>query len=45
MPNTWYEYGTRKISRSDINSVGLGHWLTVFVRSNINLCLRDIDKY
>ena len=45
MPNTWYEYGTRKISRSDINSIGLGHWLTVFVRSNINLCLRDIDKY
>ena len=45
MPNTWYEYGIKKISRSDINSIGLGHWLTVFVRSNINLCMRDINKY
>ena len=45
VPNTWYEYGTRKISRSDVNSVGLGHWITLFVRSNINLCLRDINKY
>jgi hypothetical protein len=45
MPNTWYEYGIKKISRSDINSVGLGHWITTMVRSNINLCLRDINKY
>ena len=45
MPNTWYEYGIKKISRSDINSVGLGHWMTTMVRSNINLCLRDINKY
>ena len=41
--NTWYEYGTDKINRSDVNSVGLGHWVTIRVLSNYNLYMRDID--
>lgn len=45
IPNTWYEYGTKNISRSDINSVALGHWLTMRVLSNYNLQMRDVDKY
>ena len=43
VPNTWYELGADKISRSDVNSVGLGHWITIRVLSNNNLCMRDID--
>jgi hypothetical protein len=43
IPNTWYEYGTNKINRSDVNSVGLGHWVTIRVLSNYNLYMRDID--
>lgn len=45
IPNTWYEYGVHNINRSDVNSVGLGHWLTMRVMSNNNLCMRDIDMY
>lgn len=45
IPNTWYEYGTDKINRSDVNSVGLGHWVTIRVLSNYNLYMRDIDQY
>ena len=44
VPNTWYEGGLNKISRSDINSVGLGHWVTFRILSNHNLCMRDIDQ-
>jgi hypothetical protein len=32
-----------KINRSDVNAVGLGHWVTFKVFSNINLCLRSLD--
>lgn len=45
IPNTWYSYGLHKINRSDVNSVGIGHWLTTRILSNYNLCLRDIDMY
>lgn len=45
IPNTWFEFGVQNINRSDVNSVGLGHWLTVKVLSNNNLCMRDIDMY
>ena len=45
IPNTWYEYGVHNINRSDVNSVGLGHWLTMRIMSNNNLCMRDIDMY
>ena len=45
IPNTWYSYGVDKINRSDVNSVGLGHWFTARILSNYNLCLRDIDVY
>ena len=44
VPNTWNEGGLDKISRSDINSVGLGHWVTFRILSNHNLCMRDIDQ-
>ena len=43
--NTWYEYGADKINRSDVNAVGLGHWVTIRVLSNYNLYMRDIDQY
>lgn len=43
VPNTWYERGVDKINRSDVNSVGLGHWATFRVLSNHNICMRDID--
>src|SRR5574344_1771027 len=45
VPNTWYEHGAEFINRSDVNSVGLGHWITFRVLSNYNLCMRDIDIY
>jgi hypothetical protein len=37
------EFGFNKINRPDINAVGLGHWVTFKICSNINLALRDED--
>lgn len=37
------EFGVNKINRADINAVGLGHWATFKICSNINLALRDED--
>lgn len=37
------EFGTSKLNRADINAVGLGHWVTFKICSNINLALRDQD--
>jgi len=37
-------FGTSMINRADINSVGLGHWVTFKICSNINLALRDEDS-
>lgn len=45
VPNAWREHGINQINRSDVNAVGLGHWITVRVLSNQNLCMRDIDLY
>lgn len=36
-------YGASKINRPDVNSVGLGHWVTFKICSNSNLALRDVD--
>lgn len=36
-------YGTSKMNRPDINAVGIGHWITFKICSNINLALRDLD--
>lgn len=36
-------FGYDKLNRADINAVGLGHWVTFKVCSNINLAMRDID--
>ena len=45
VPSAWREHGINQINRSDVNAVGLGHWITVRVLSNQNLCMRDIDLY
>ena len=37
------EFGATKINRADINAIGLGHWVTFKICSNINLALRDED--
>ena len=36
-------FGSDKINRPDLNAVGLGHWVTFKICSNINLAMRDID--
>ena len=36
-------FGASKLNRADINSVGLGHWVTFKICSNVNLAMRDID--
>ncbi len=36
-------FGYDKLNRPDINAVGLGHWVTFKVCSNINLAMRDVD--
>ena len=36
-------FGYDKLNRADINAVGLGHWVTFKVCSNVNLGMRDID--
>lgn len=36
-------YGATKINRADVNAVGLGHWVTFKICSNINLSFRDLD--
>ena len=36
-------FGSEKINRPDVNAVGLGHWVTFKICSNINLAMRDID--
>ena len=36
-------FGAEKINKSDVNAVGLGHWVTVKICSNTNLAMRDID--
>lgn len=36
-------FGTDKISRADINAVGLGYWVTFKICSNVNLAMRDVD--
>lgn len=36
-------FGAMKINRPDVNAVGLGHWVTFKIQSNINLALRDED--
>ena len=33
----------KKLNRPDINAVGLGHWVTYKICSNINLAMRDVD--
>jgi len=37
------EFGSTKMNRADINAVGLGHWITFKICSNINLSMRDLD--
>lgn len=36
-------FGYDKLNRPDINAVGLGHWVTFKICSNVNLSMRDID--
>lgn len=36
--------GCSKINRIDVNSVGLGHWITFKTMSNVNVSMRDINK-
>lgn len=36
-------FGAEKINRPDVNAVGLGHWATFKICSNINLAMRDLD--
>lgn len=36
-------FGAMKINRPDVNAIGLGHWVTFKICSNINLALRDED--
>ena len=36
-------FGYDKLTRPDINAVGLGHWVTFKICSNVNLSMRDID--
>ena len=36
-------FGAEKINRPDVNAVGIGHWVTFKICSNINLSMRDID--
>ena len=36
-------FGYDKLNRPDINAVGLGHWVTFKICSNVNLAMRDID--
>lgn len=36
-------FGYDKLNRPDINAVGLGHWVTFKVCSNVNLAMRDVD--
>lgn len=38
------EFGYMKINRPDVNAVGLGHWVTFKICSNVNLALRDEDS-
>lgn len=45
IPGHWQEYGLDKINRSDLNAVGLGHWITYSVLSNYNTCFRSEDMY
>lgn len=37
------EFGYDKINKTDVNSVGLGTWITFKICSNVNLSLRDVD--
>lgn len=37
------EFGYTKMNRIDVNSVGLGQWVTFKVFSNSNLAMRDVD--
>ena len=32
------------VNRGDVNAVKIGHWATFKCLSNVNLCLRDVDK-
>lgn len=36
-------FGAEKINRPDVNAVGLGHWVTFKICSNVNLAMRDLD--
>jgi len=36
-------FGAEKINKPDINAVGLGHWATFKICSNVNLAMRDLD--
>ena len=36
-------FGYDKINKPDVNAVGLGHWVTFKVCSNVNLAMRDVD--
>ena len=48
-PNTWTNYKAdkpaewKKISRSDLNAVKMGSWITFRVRSSMNYALRSVD--
>lgn len=50
-PNTWKEHYSestieeegQNIIRGDVNAVPLGTWVTLTVRSNLNLCMRGED--
>lgn len=37
------EFGSSKIDRPDVNAVGLGHWVSFKICSNVNLAMRDVD--
>lgn len=39
----WELHGLAQINRADVNAVSFGQWITLPIRSSLNLALRDVD--